>query len=70
MFAFSHSAATVMSRPAASLTIVSSRSRVGLETVPARHRRGRALGDVTTLRDPAVTEQLKGRVKEMLAAED
>jgi acetyl-CoA synthetase len=31
---------------------------------------GRALGDVTTLRDPAVTEQLEGRVKEMQAQED
>ena len=31
---------------------------------------GRALGDVTTLRDPAVTEQLKERVAEMRAQED
>ena len=31
---------------------------------------GRALGDVTTLRDPAVMEQLQGRVKEMQAQED
>jgi acetyl-CoA synthetase len=31
---------------------------------------GRALGDVTTLRDPAVTEQLEGRVKELQAEED
>jgi acetyl-CoA synthetase len=31
---------------------------------------GRALGDVTTLRDPAVTEQLEDRVKEMQAQED
>jgi acetyl-CoA synthetase len=31
---------------------------------------GRALGDVTTLRDPAVTEQLEGRVREMQAQED
>ncbi|HTR88987.1 MAG TPA: acetate--CoA ligase [Solirubrobacteraceae bacterium] len=31
---------------------------------------GRALGDVTTLRDPAVTEQLKARVAEMQAQED
>jgi acetyl-CoA synthetase len=31
---------------------------------------GRALGDVTTLRDPAVTEQLENRVKEMQAQED
>jgi acetyl-CoA synthetase len=31
---------------------------------------GRALGDVTTLRDPAVTEQLEGQVKEMQAQED
>ncbi len=31
---------------------------------------GRALGDVTTLRDPAVMEQLEGRVKEMQAQED
>src|SRR3984957_2028176 len=31
---------------------------------------GRALGDVTTLRDPAVTEQLEERVKEMQAQED
>jgi len=31
---------------------------------------GRALGDVTTLRDPAVTEQLEARVKEMQAQED
>jgi acetyl-CoA synthetase len=30
---------------------------------------GRALGDVTTLRDPAVTSQLQGRVKEMQAEE-
>jgi hypothetical protein len=29
-----------------------------------------APGDVTTLRDPAVTEQLEERVKEMQAAED
>jgi acetyl-CoA synthetase len=31
---------------------------------------GRALGDVTTLRDPAVTAQLEGQVKEMQAQED
>ncbi|HTB69443.1 MAG TPA: acetate--CoA ligase [Solirubrobacteraceae bacterium] len=31
---------------------------------------GRALGDVTTLRDPAVTAQLEQRVKEMQAQED
>jgi acetyl-CoA synthetase len=31
---------------------------------------GRALGDVTTLRDPAVTEQLEERVKELQAQED
>jgi acetyl-CoA synthetase len=31
---------------------------------------GRALGDVTTLRDPAVMAQLEDRVKEMQAAED
>ena len=31
---------------------------------------GRALGDVTTLRDPGVTEQLEERVKEMQAQED
>ncbi len=31
---------------------------------------GRALGDVTTLRDPAVTEQLQQRVSELQAAED
>jgi acetyl-CoA synthetase len=31
---------------------------------------GRALGDVTTLRDPAVTAQLEERVKEMHATED
>src|ERR1035437_1604497 len=31
---------------------------------------GRALGDVTTLRDPAVTAQLEERVKELRAAED
>jgi acetyl-CoA synthetase len=31
---------------------------------------GRALGDVTTLRDPAVTAQLEKRVKELQAAED
>jgi acetyl-CoA synthetase len=31
---------------------------------------GRALGDVTTLRDPAVTEQLKERVAELQAQED
>jgi acetyl-CoA synthetase len=31
---------------------------------------GRALGDVTTLRDPAVTAQLEDRVKEMQAQED
>jgi acetyl-CoA synthetase len=31
---------------------------------------GRALGDVTTLRDPAVTEQLKERVSELQAQED
>jgi acetyl-CoA synthetase len=31
---------------------------------------GRALGDVTTLRDPAVTEQLEERVREMQAQED
>jgi acetyl-CoA synthetase len=30
---------------------------------------GRALGDVTTLRDPAVTAQLEGRVEEMRAQE-
>ena len=26
---------------------------------------GRELGDVTTLRDPAVMEQLEGRIKEL-----
>jgi acetyl-CoA synthetase len=31
---------------------------------------GRALGDVTTLRDPAVTAQLEERVKELQATED
>ncbi len=31
---------------------------------------GRALGDVTTLRDPTVTEQLEQRVKELQAQED
>jgi acetyl-CoA synthetase len=31
---------------------------------------GRALGDVTTLRDPAVTEQLQERVEELRAQED
>ncbi len=31
---------------------------------------GRALGDVTTLRDPAVTEQLEERVKELRAQEE
>ncbi len=31
---------------------------------------GRALGDVTTLRDPAVTAQLEERVREMLGQED
>ena len=31
---------------------------------------GRELGDVTTLRDPAVMEQLEGRVKELQAQED
>jgi len=31
---------------------------------------GRALGDVTTLRDPAVTEQLEQRVRELQAQED
>ena len=31
---------------------------------------GRALGDVTTLRDPTVTAQLEERVKELQAAED
>jgi acetyl-CoA synthetase len=31
---------------------------------------GRALGDVTTLRDPAVTEQLEERVRDMQAQED
>ena len=31
---------------------------------------GRALGDVTTLRDPAVTEQLQERVREIQAQED
>jgi acetyl-CoA synthetase len=31
---------------------------------------GRALGDVTTLRDPAVTEQLEQRVKELRTQED
>jgi acetyl-CoA synthetase len=31
---------------------------------------GRALGDVTTLRDPAVTAQLEERVKEIQATED
>jgi acetyl-CoA synthetase len=31
---------------------------------------GRALGDVTTLRDPAVMEQLQGRVKELQAQEE
>ena len=30
---------------------------------------GRALGDVTTLRDPAVTEQLQERVREIQAQE-
>jgi acetyl-CoA synthetase len=31
---------------------------------------GRALGDVTTLRDPSVTEQLQDRVQEMQAQEE
>jgi acetyl-CoA synthetase len=31
---------------------------------------GRALGDVTTLRDPAVMEQLEGKIKEEQAAEE
>jgi acetyl-CoA synthetase len=31
---------------------------------------GRALGDVTTLRDPAVTSQLQERVQELQAQED
>jgi acetyl-CoA synthetase len=31
---------------------------------------GRELGDVTTLRDPAVTAQLKERVEELRGAED
>ncbi len=31
---------------------------------------GRALGDVTTLRDPAVMGQLQGRVEELRASED
>jgi acetyl-CoA synthetase len=31
---------------------------------------GRALGDVTTLRDPTVMEQLRGRVQEMRAQDD
>jgi acetyl-CoA synthetase len=31
---------------------------------------GRALGDVTTLRDPAVMAQLEDRVKELQAAEE
>ena len=31
---------------------------------------GRALGDVTTLRDPSVTEQLEARIREMHAHED
>jgi acetyl-CoA synthetase len=31
---------------------------------------GRALGDVTTLRDPTVMEQLEGKVKELQAQED
>jgi acetyl-CoA synthetase len=31
---------------------------------------GRALGDVTMLRDPAVMEQLEAKVKELQAAED
>ncbi len=31
---------------------------------------GRALGDVTTLRDPAVMSQLEERVKELQAQED
>ena len=31
---------------------------------------GRELGDVTTLRDPAVMEQLEGRIKERQAEED
>jgi acetyl-CoA synthetase len=31
---------------------------------------GRELGDVTTLRDPAIMEQLEGRVKELQAEED
>ncbi len=31
---------------------------------------GRALGDVTTLRDPAVTEQLETKVHELQAQED
>ena len=31
---------------------------------------GRALGDVTTLRDPAVMEQLQGKITELQAEED
>ena len=31
---------------------------------------GRELGDVTTLRDPAVMEQLEAKVEEIRAAED
>ena len=31
---------------------------------------GRALGDVTTLRDPEVMSQLEGRVNELQATED
>jgi acetyl-CoA synthetase len=31
---------------------------------------GRELGDVTTLRDPTVTERLERRVKELQAQED
>jgi acetyl-CoA synthetase len=31
---------------------------------------GRELGDVTTLRDPAVMEQLEAKVKELQAQED
>lgn len=31
---------------------------------------GRALGDVTTLRDPMVTAQLQDRVRELQATED
>jgi acetyl-CoA synthetase len=31
---------------------------------------GRELGDVTTLRDPAVMDQLEGRIKELQAEEN